>query len=262
MSLTDNMTRADAIALLGLTEPIDAETVKKSYRKLCHQVHADKGGTDALFRIVHHAYEILNSEFDNKSAAGNYNTNTTRTTQTQQTRTTTNQARHERKATWDEIVRKKDFIVPFDTFSRIVLLGVQDSIRYNGYNVNITAENVEHNQIKSKFPLKITVQTWHSWFQSLFKKPASYEEATFDCRNGIRYPDSFGASRYFSSSINCNVDAKGYHVITLEYLGRTQTIKLRTDKSFDTRKEHRKTTLHGVHDIYIDIEVRILTKNS
>ncbi len=48
--------------LLELTPNATLDDVKSAYRRLAPQVHPDQGGTRALFRLVHEAYETLTND--------------------------------------------------------------------------------------------------------------------------------------------------------------------------------------------------------
>jgi curved DNA-binding protein CbpA len=48
--------------ILELTSSADSEEIKAAYRRLSTQVHPDRGGSGALFRLVREAYEILSDD--------------------------------------------------------------------------------------------------------------------------------------------------------------------------------------------------------
>lgn len=50
---------ADYYDILGIDPSADPEQVRTAFRRVAAQVHPDAGGTCALFRQVHHAYETL-----------------------------------------------------------------------------------------------------------------------------------------------------------------------------------------------------------
>ena len=54
-----NSRRAEALAVLGLTDPVEAATNRRRYRQLAMQHHPDRGGDAARFRAVREALEIL-----------------------------------------------------------------------------------------------------------------------------------------------------------------------------------------------------------
>ena len=63
--------------VLGVAKDKDAtpDEIRAAHRRLVHQVHTDKGGTDALFRQVQAAYEALSdpdsrAEYDRQLRAG------------------------------------------------------------------------------------------------------------------------------------------------------------------------------------------------
>ena len=51
--------KKDALLVLGMEEPLSAENVKLTYRKLMHQHHPDKGGDLAFAQRVDWAYRTL-----------------------------------------------------------------------------------------------------------------------------------------------------------------------------------------------------------
>lgn len=53
---------AEAMAILGLPEQFTKKDLEQRYKKLVKQVHADKGGSDALYLQVQGAYEYLLSK--------------------------------------------------------------------------------------------------------------------------------------------------------------------------------------------------------
>ena len=48
--------------VLGVAKDATPDEIRAAHRRLVHQVHTDKGGTDALFRQVQAAYEALTVE--------------------------------------------------------------------------------------------------------------------------------------------------------------------------------------------------------
>ena len=53
--------------VLGVANDATPDEIRAAHRRLVHQVHTDKGGTDALFRQVQAAYEAL-SDPDSRAA--------------------------------------------------------------------------------------------------------------------------------------------------------------------------------------------------
>lgn len=60
---SDNFTETPlsikACAVLGVHWPVNADEVKKAYRKLAKEAHPDAGGSEERFRQVQEAYEVL-----------------------------------------------------------------------------------------------------------------------------------------------------------------------------------------------------------
>lgn len=54
-----NSQKQQALAVLGLSEPVDAPKVKKQYKKLAFECHPDRGGDTAKFQIINEAMETL-----------------------------------------------------------------------------------------------------------------------------------------------------------------------------------------------------------
>src|SRR5579872_2808953 len=56
----------DLYATLGVPKTADAEVIKKAYRKLAKELHPDKNpgnkATEARFKKVNHAFEVLSDE--------------------------------------------------------------------------------------------------------------------------------------------------------------------------------------------------------
>jgi DnaJ-class molecular chaperone len=48
--------------ILELSSTADVDEIKAAYRRLSTQVHPDRGGSGALFRLVREAYEILSDD--------------------------------------------------------------------------------------------------------------------------------------------------------------------------------------------------------
>lgn len=51
--------RNEALALLGLTDPVDDDTIKNKYRRLVMQHHPDRGGDKVLLQKINEAAGIL-----------------------------------------------------------------------------------------------------------------------------------------------------------------------------------------------------------
>ena len=54
-----SMTVAEAIAVLGVDDEADIETIRSAHRKLISQIHPDKGGTDYLASKINEARDVL-----------------------------------------------------------------------------------------------------------------------------------------------------------------------------------------------------------
>ena len=54
-----NMERKDAAEWLGLSTASSQDEVKQAYRRIIQLCHPDKGGSDALAKLVNEAYGIL-----------------------------------------------------------------------------------------------------------------------------------------------------------------------------------------------------------
>lgn len=59
---SDAMTRAEALAMLGLAEGADADAIKDAHRRLMMKLHPDHGGTAYLAAKLNRAREILLGE--------------------------------------------------------------------------------------------------------------------------------------------------------------------------------------------------------
>ncbi|WP_413203469.1 hypothetical protein [Rhodospirillum sp. A1_3_36] len=53
------MTRAEALLILGLEEPVDAEVIAATYRRLMRQAHPDHGGSAWLAAKINQARDVL-----------------------------------------------------------------------------------------------------------------------------------------------------------------------------------------------------------
>jgi hypothetical protein len=53
------MTRAEALRILGLEEPVDAEAIRATYRRLMRQAHPDHGGSAWLAAKINQARDVL-----------------------------------------------------------------------------------------------------------------------------------------------------------------------------------------------------------
>jgi len=51
--------RDDALAALGLTDPVDDETIRKAYQRLAMQHHPDRGGDDKKIQAINAAVRLL-----------------------------------------------------------------------------------------------------------------------------------------------------------------------------------------------------------
>lgn len=49
----------DYYSILGVSREATADEIKKAFRKLAHEHHPDKGGTDVKFKKINEAYQIL-----------------------------------------------------------------------------------------------------------------------------------------------------------------------------------------------------------
>lgn len=54
-----NSQRADALAVLGLCDPVDAECIQQRYRELAMKHHPDRGGETAVFARLQQAIALL-----------------------------------------------------------------------------------------------------------------------------------------------------------------------------------------------------------
>ena len=55
----DAMSRAEALAMLGLADGADADAIKDAHRRLMMKLHPDHGGTAYLAARLNRAREIL-----------------------------------------------------------------------------------------------------------------------------------------------------------------------------------------------------------
>ena len=53
------MSRADALAVLGLSEGADAAAIRAAHRRLMRNAHPDHGGSDWLAARINEARDIL-----------------------------------------------------------------------------------------------------------------------------------------------------------------------------------------------------------
>ena len=58
------MDAREALGVLGLRGPVDAEEVKRAYRRLARDLHPDAGGDVERFRVVQAAYDALRDGTD------------------------------------------------------------------------------------------------------------------------------------------------------------------------------------------------------
>ncbi len=54
-----NMSRKEALAVLGLTDPVTEEEIEASWKRLIQQSHPDKGGSDWIAAKLNEAREVL-----------------------------------------------------------------------------------------------------------------------------------------------------------------------------------------------------------
>ncbi|MGB2761981.1 MAG: molecular chaperone DnaJ [Minisyncoccales bacterium] len=52
----------DYYQILGISRDANQEEIKKAYRKLAHKHHPDKGGSEAKFKEINQAYQILSNK--------------------------------------------------------------------------------------------------------------------------------------------------------------------------------------------------------
>ncbi|MBI2450787.1 MAG: DnaJ domain-containing protein [Parcubacteria group bacterium] len=52
----------DYYSILGVPKNAAEEDIKKAYRKLAHEHHPDRGGTEAKFKEINEAYQILSDK--------------------------------------------------------------------------------------------------------------------------------------------------------------------------------------------------------
>lgn len=57
--ILNQMTKAEAVAVLGIDVPFDEDQLKSVYRKRAISSHPDQGGSSEQFRLVKEAYELL-----------------------------------------------------------------------------------------------------------------------------------------------------------------------------------------------------------
>src|SRR5579864_1594879 len=60
------MVKRDYYEVLGVGKTASADEIKKAYRRLAVQHHPDRGGSEAEFREVNEAYEVLKDESKRK----------------------------------------------------------------------------------------------------------------------------------------------------------------------------------------------------
>ena len=53
------MTRAEALEILGLSEPANAETIEEAYKRLMMKVHPDQQGSDWMAAKLNEARDLL-----------------------------------------------------------------------------------------------------------------------------------------------------------------------------------------------------------
>jgi hypothetical protein len=56
---SEPLTRAEALAILGITEPFDKQDVVQAHRRLMQRFHPDRGGSDWLAARINEAKQIL-----------------------------------------------------------------------------------------------------------------------------------------------------------------------------------------------------------
>lgn len=59
VGLHHNQHREEALAILGLSDPVDDKTIKATYQKLVMQHHPDRGGTSHMIQQLNMAKDIL-----------------------------------------------------------------------------------------------------------------------------------------------------------------------------------------------------------
>ncbi len=57
--LGKNEKRQDALAVLGLQDPVDEQTIKQAYRRLVMQHHPDRGGDKVRLQAINAALDLL-----------------------------------------------------------------------------------------------------------------------------------------------------------------------------------------------------------
>ena len=54
-----NQHRDEALAVLGLSDPVDDKTIKATFKKLVMQYHPDRGGDDLKLQELNMAMDLL-----------------------------------------------------------------------------------------------------------------------------------------------------------------------------------------------------------
>jgi hypothetical protein len=235
------MTSTEAYEILGLEPSASKDEIKAAFRRISHQVHPDKGGTNKLFQITHDAYELLcKSENDSKSDSS---------TNTSKTKTTP-----KREYTWSDIIRASDFILPFDSVYSCAVLGNTVYEMYRNTRVFITPNDLAYHHIRSELPITVTVKIWPSILDRILCKEPVTNQTILKCGNNSER--SYKSSMEFGTNIKVD-SVKGYHEITIEFLDQKETQRFYLSSKHCVQEKFIKHTIHGLDDINIKINTRL-----
>lgn len=190
-SQTD-LTRNEALSILGLPESASEQDVRTAYKDLSKLLHPDVRNTTYLFQLVNNAYMALS---DRKCAAEPEKREPTAARQNRNPSV----VNHNDKR-FQDILYDPEFYVPFDLLLDVYASG-SALVPFRDVRVWLTAMDLKYYFVKARWPGKITIKTFGNWlsWQLAFSPINEFEPYPFYLTNKSPF------SREFSNVINIGI---------------------------------------------------------
>lgn len=246
------MTTKDALELLGLKEMTDETGLKKAYRETVKCVHPDKGGNEALFRIVTEAYQFLTNPAQSRMQPSEPDSNTTAHEEPKQSQSQTNNQR----PSWWACIHDPNFIMPFEALYEITRTGERRSILFNRIPVVIKLDDIWRYPIQCQIPIHVQCQQWKTIFHYLLHlPPAQTTERQLFIRNEAMLGTGERSTCRFKSIIRVKAQ-KGVTKVRTRFLEADKTTVF-----WPFRKKYKQDDFYLIYrnelPIRIDVGIHI-----
>lgn len=191
-SQTD-LTRNEALSVLGLPESASEQDVRTAYKDLSKLLHPDVRNTTYLFQLVNNAYMALS----NRKCAAEPGPAEKRNTDGTGRNISVISHRDRR---FPDILSDPAFYVPFDLLLTIYASG-SALVPFRDVRVWLTAMDLKYYFVKARWPGKITIKTFGNWlsWQLAFNPTEEFEPYPFYLTNKSPF------AHEFSNTLNMTV---------------------------------------------------------